>query len=409
MFGSQGRIALAALSCLLIGVSNAASEPAGDEKPLTETERAELLRLRAEVRKLKQEKSHSTELSVPKKRGANAKVVSTAVPSAADPYPEAVDPKTLEKNNNDHPQPFFLRKEAIDAAYYLYPFGSPIDAKGASVTYTRDELGKSTSLAVQGFASYVLWRPDLPGPQINGDPSLPHVQSSLGLSGYAAAPFLYANGTLGDPFKASERSALQAGIDNQFELAGGGPFTIQTLRFTPYGQTDFRGKAGIGGFSGTYEPYLPRAHWGLNPDFGPQWIGLYFRTVAEANVFRVANAGLTNYASNTTYSFLGGTAELNATLFQNMPEMGALCGRIHLNAQYQYYWNASNNTDIKNFHSQASVDLGGKPSRFCSVDGAPPAPVDPEKISVAVTYDDGTDKTTLLKSKKYQVQLTLQY
>jgi hypothetical protein len=43
------------------------------------------------------------------------------------------------------------------------------------------------------------------------------------------------------------------------------------------------------------------------------------------------------------------------------------------------------------------------------VDGAPPAPVDPEKISVAVTYDDGTDKTTLLKSKKYQVQLTLQY
>jgi hypothetical protein len=27
------------------------------------------------------------------------------------------------------------------------------------------------------------------------------------------------------------------------------------------------------------------------------------------------------------------TAQLNATLFQNMPEFGALCGRIHLNAQ----------------------------------------------------------------------------
>jgi hypothetical protein len=407
MIGMQGRIALATSVCLLIGASNAASQAASDEKPLTETERAELLRLRAEVRKLKQEKARPAELSVPRARSANAKVVRTAAPSAADPYPEAVDPKTQERNNYQT-QPFFLRKEAIDAAYYLYPFGSPIDAKGASVTYTRDDLGKSTSLAVQGFASYVLWRPDLPNPQINGDPSLPHAQSSLALSGYAAAPFLYANGTLGDPFKPSERSALQAGIDNQFELSGGGPFTIQTLRFTPYGQTDFRGKAGIGGFSGTYEPYLPKAHWGLNPDFGPQWIGVYFRTVAEANVFHVANAGLTNYASNTTYSFLGGTAELNATLFQNMPEMGALCGRIHLNAQYQYYWNASNNTDIKNFHSQASVDLGGKPSRFCVPDGVPVV-TDPEKISVAVTYDDGTDKTTLLKSKKYQVQLTLQY
>lgn len=214
-------------------------------------------------------------------------------------------------------------KEAIDAAYYLYPFGAPLDTKGASVTYARDELAKSTSMAVQGFASYVLWRPDLPNPPIDGDPSLPKVRSSLGLSGYAAAPSVYANGTLGEPFKASERSAQQAGIDNQFELAGGGLFPLQTLRFTPYGQTDFRGKAGIGGFSGTYEPYLPIAHWGVNPNFGPQWIGFYFRMVAEANVFRVANAGLTNYASNTTYSFLGGTAELNATLFQNMPEFGS--------------------------------------------------------------------------------------
>ena len=54
-------------------------------------------------------------------------------------------------------------------------------------------------------------------------------------------------------------------------------------------------------------------------------VGFYFRTIGEANIFHVANAGLTNYASNATYSFLGGTAEVNATLFQNMPEFGALC------------------------------------------------------------------------------------
>jgi hypothetical protein len=387
-------------------MSGAISQPSGDEKPLNETERAELLRLRAEVRKIKREKPRATEANVPTARSVRDKFAAAPAARPSDPYPDAIDPKTLEKMYQT--QPFFLRKEAIDAAYYLYPLGAPLDPKGASITYTRDELAKSTALAVQGFASYVLWRPDLPNPPIEGDPSLPQVRSSLGLSGYAAAPFVYAKGTMGEPFRASERSALQVGIDNQFELSGGGLFPLQTLRFTPYGQTDFRGKAGIGGFSGTYEPYLPRAHWGSNPNFGPQWIGFYFRTVAEANVFHVANAGLTNYASNTTYSLLGGTVELNATLFQNMPELGPLCGRIHLNAQYQHYWNASNNTEIKNFHAGASVDLGGKPTRFCVAPGLPVAN-DPGKISVALTYDDGTDKTTLLKSKKYQVQLTLQY
>jgi hypothetical protein len=403
MRGFLRQTAFATAACLLFGTSNAAAQRSDGERPLDETERAELLRLRAEVRKLRHEKTRTT---TPKVQGANAKVATATVPRASDPYPFAVDPKTLEEKYQT--QAFFLRREAIDAAYYLYPLAFALDTKGAALTYTRDELAKSTALAVQGFASYVLWRPDLPNPPIEGDPSLPQVRSSLGLSGYAAAPFVYANGTIAEPFRASERSALRAGIDNQFELSGGGIFPLQTLRFTPYGQTDFRGKAGIGGFSGTYEPYLPRVHWGVNPDLGPQWIGFYFRTVAEANVFRVANAGLTNYASNTTYSFLGGTAQLNATLFQNMPEFGALCGRIHLNAQYQYFWNAANNTDLKNFHAEASLDLGGKPTRFCAAPGQN-VTADPGKIALAVTYDDGTDKTTFLKSKKYQVQLTLQY
>jgi hypothetical protein len=400
MVGCRGRFTY--ILFLLAGICSAtASQSAPNERPLNETERAELQRLRLEVHELKRQIVHAAP------RGANAKL-STNPPKlqSSDPYPEAIDPKTLEKKYAT--QTFFLRKEAIDASYYLYPLASALDTKGASITYTRDELAKTTSLALQGFASYVLWRPDLPNPLIDGDPLLPRVRSSLGLSGYAAAPFVYFNGTLGEPRKPSERSALQGGIDNQFELSGGGLFPLQTLRFTPYAQTDFRGIAGIGGFSGTYEPYLPQAHWGSNPDFGPQYVGFYFRTVAEANVFRVNSAGLTNFASNTTYSFLGGTAELNATLFQNMPEFPGLCGRVHLNAQYQYYWNAVDNTAIKNFHSGVSVDLGGKPTPFCVVPGMPTT-ADLERVSVALTYDDGTDKNTLLKTKKYQVQVTLQY
>lgn len=52
MIGMQGRIASAAAACLLLGVSGGAPQPVDDEKPLSETERAELQRLRAEVRKL---------------------------------------------------------------------------------------------------------------------------------------------------------------------------------------------------------------------------------------------------------------------------------------------------------------------------------------------------------------------
>jgi hypothetical protein len=399
------RVSFAVVTFLVFGVAQAASQAADSDKPLSETERAELVRLRAEIRDLKRESPRVAAKPRPA-RTANIAVPAGPVSRRSDPYPFAIDPKTLESKYQT--QPFFLRRQAIDAAYYLYPLGVAPDNKGASVAYTRDQLDKTTSLAVQGFASYVMWRPDLPNPPIQGDPSLRQVRSSLALSGFAAAPFVYANGKLGEPFRSSERSALQAGIDNQFELSGGGLFPLQTLRFTPYGQTDFRGKAGIAGFSATYEPYLPKAHWGVNPNLGPQWVGFYFRTVAEANVFRVADAGLTDYSPNTTYSFLGGTAELNATLFQNMPEFGALCGRIHLNAQYQYYWNQSVRTDIKNFHSEASVDIGGKPTRFCVQPNAP-ASSDLGKVSIAVTYDDGTDKTTLQKAKKYQVQLTLQY
>lgn len=126
--------------------------------------------------------------------------------------------------------------------------------------------------------------------------------------------------TLGEPFKASERSALQAGID-QFELWRTLP--AADLAFHSLRPDRLSRQGRYRWVLGYIRAYLPRAHWGTNPDFGPQWIGLYFRTVPEANVFHVANAGLTNYASNTTYSFLGGTAQLNATLFQNMPEFGA--------------------------------------------------------------------------------------
>lgn len=374
----------------------AAAPQKGDPRYLEWLERrnAELAKELAEFKRGKPQKQRTASpVQTPKEAYA-------AVPADYDGI--AKDPHTLEgaKENN---QRFFLRREAIDAAYYLYPLRGALDTKGAALTVTRDDLAGSTAVAVQAFSSYVALRPELPPPPrpVSGAADLPV------LSGYAAAPFIYANGQLGEPRKASERSALQFGIDNQIEFAGG-LFPLQTLRVTPYGQTDFRGLASIGGISSTYEPYLPGMRLGGNPNLGPQLVGYYFRAIGEADVFRVDNAGLTDFLPRTSYAYVGGTVQFNATLFQNMPEMKELCGRVHFSAQYQYYRDVANNLDLRNFHTEASVDLGGKPSRFCLLDGEKYVEA-PGAMAVALTYDQGTDKTTLVDAKKYQLQLTLKY
>ncbi|TPI54205.1 hypothetical protein FJ420_30625 [Mesorhizobium sp. B3-1-3] len=335
------------------------------------------------------------------------KTQSQSSKTAADDYPE-INPAELAKKPR---QQVYVRKDKLNALYYLYPQAS-VDAKGASVTWSNDYLKDTQSLAIQGFVSYVPSAPYSFHAEVNSDPSLSQVDVPLQLSRYAAGPYVYGSGTIGSPRKAGEKSALQVGLDNQFEIEGGGVFKLQTLGISPYYQTDFRGEAQIYGVTALWEPYRPGWSLGGTRNNGQSLVSMYWRAIAEADVFRVAKAGETSYKDDTNTALLGGTISLNGVLFQNMPEVGAaLCGRIGFNAQYQYFWDAVSGNDLHNLHGEVDYNISGKKNyatRLCP-DSPASASGAVGTTAVALTYDDGTDKDTREKRKKLQLQLTYQY
>jgi hypothetical protein len=144
---------------------------------------------------------------------------------------------------------------------------------------------------------------------------------------------------------------------------------------------------------------------GVNPDMGAQYVGYYFRTVGEADVFRVDNPGLTDFLPRTTYSFVGGAAEVNATLFQNMSEMEP-CAQ-------GFTWTRNTSTSATSpttwtsatFTAMCGSMSGGSPLGSACCPGQSRHWI----MSISLTYDRGTDKTTLVDAREYQLQLTLKY
>ncbi|MDX8541535.1 hypothetical protein RFM23_28320 [Mesorhizobium abyssinicae] len=357
---------------------------------------AELTRLKAENRRLKAELARVNGLL--KTEPAPAKPADDIV---------AINPADLPQKR----QKLYVRKDKLDALYYLYP-QAPVYAKGASVAWTNDYRADTQSLAIQGFVSYVPFSPYSFDPKVNGDPSLEKVDVPLEFSRYTAGPYVYGAGTIGSPRKASERSKLQVGLDNQFEIIGGGLFNLQTLGVAPYYQTDFRGEAQIYGLTTLWEPYQHDWRLGGSRNNGESYVDLYWRAIAEADLFRVGKAGETNYKDDTDTALLGGTISLNGVLFPNMPSAGAaLCGRISFSAQYQYFWDAVSGNDLKNLHGEVDYNLGGK-KNYATRD-CPDSPANASGPSgttaLVLSYDDGTDKDTLEKRKKLQLQLSYQY
>jgi hypothetical protein len=320
---------------------------------------------------------------------------------------EIVSPADLQQKYKEQIQNLYVRSDPIDAFYYLYPL-APLDGRGASVSYTGDRRADTDTFTVRGFTSYVLAR-DFLEPQ-DRSPTGP-----LTLTGYAFAPFLFLNGTLREPRPRSERSALQAGLDTQFEFWRGGIFSTQNVGIRPYYQTDFRGFGDIAGVTALWEPYKLDWHLGGRADIAaPKFIGFYWRAVAEANIFHVGNAGLSNFEPDTTYSWLGGTLQLRSVFFENMPDVPSwLCGRVYGNASYERFWNASSSRDVEDFEAELGYILNSAPTPSNRACVASPGEFDPSKYrgksSLSFVYNKGTDRSTLEKRDQFKVQLSFQY
>jgi len=126
--------------------------------------------------------------------------------------------KPLDRLPDPCAQRLFVRADRLDNFFYAVNAGYG-NAKGASVSYTNDRIAKTQAVTIGGIVSYVLTNTACIDDPV---PSAPYV------SGFALAPWVSANGTLNEPFKPTEKSALKTGFVVQIEAAYTGLFDRQS-------------------------------------------------------------------------------------------------------------------------------------------------------------------------------------
>lgn len=311
-------------------------------------------------------------------------------------------PTELEKL---HPaQNWFLRRDPIDMAafQYLYPTLT-LDGKGAAFSFTEDILTRSRVANIQAFSSYVVARHFFDGDRAPTGP--------LALSAMAIAPYIWFNGTLTDPRKPSERSALQVGLDTQFEFWRGGLFSLQDVGIRPYTQTDFRGEGRIVGAQAIWEPYKERWNLGARYDMrSPKLIGVLWQAIGELDSLYVDKPGLSDFTARTAYAWLGGTLQIRTVLFENMTSVPEwLCGRVFINGSTNYFRDVLSGKSINDNEASIGYSFAPSASNIGCTTGRPQPPALQLKPSVSLVYNNGTDKSTLERREQYKVVLGVQF
>lgn len=294
----------------------------------------------------------------------------------------------LRKANYSKMQNLYIRSDPLDAFAYPFPLAK-LDGKGASLSYTANEIAKTQTFTTSAFLSYVLMRTDL-APDTS----------------FAIAPFLHANGNAANPQNPrTERNAIQFGIDSQLKLPGAGLFDFQLLGLRPYYQTDFRGDGRIYGVSALYEPYNVNEKFNLGgriQNNKPALLAWYWRLMPEFNAIYVEEAGRTNFATDKTYAFAGGTVQFRSVFLENMESVPPLIrDRFYFNASYSQFWNvADNGRPIHDAQLEVGYVLG-------KVANAPPGAS--LITSLSLVYNNGINRLTYDKREQYKVQLNVQY
>ena len=285
------------------------------------------------------------------------------------------------------PQNLFIRSDPLDGLALPFDYPYLMDGKGASISFSGNQITNTQTLNANAFLA------------LRGNP----IKNGDLLLGYGA--FTYVNGTLNNPPRlATERNALQAGVDLQAAYSGGDYSSLLVGGLRPYFQTDFRGYAQIGGFSLTFEPYrMNELNLGGRAAAlvtGPQYVSWYWRILPELNYFHVGDQGQTSFRPNRDYAFLGGTVQLRTLLFDGIGP-GWLSSRFYFNGSVTQFWNIA--ARGKEFHD-SQIEFGYLISK-----GQPIDPNIPLVASISAVYNNGTNRLTFVKRDEYKVQLNLQY
>jgi hypothetical protein len=287
----------------------------------------------------------------------------------------------------------FVRHDRLDTFQLRDQPQTVSGAKGASISGTDDERTSTEQLIVNGRAEYVLFGYD---GACGGSTASSRQSAYAGpYYGYTVAPFVDAQGTIDTPAKKTDVHNLQAGLDAQFTILNGQFFDDQYVIFTPYYQTDFDGAAQIEGVTAAWEPVLEAAHLGGYTGSPNGYLGWYWQVRGEFDEKHVTTVGYTGLTKGD-YEWFGGTAQVHFDLFPNANKGNPfykspdpwLEDKLYINLTLKSFWNAADNRSATWFEGELGCNL--------TSDG---------KSSVSVKYDLGTDKDTLITSKKYLLSL----
>ncbi len=338
----------------------------------------------------------------------NRKIADIDKVASSRPSPAMPTETKSPKGGCENQQRLFVRRDRLDTyqfreSTFITGFVPRAKAKGASASFTHDDLDRTDSLTINGRVSYVIAQNDPMNPCFTGLPADPYAKHDFNvpsLFGSTVAFWTDAQGTINSPRTKSEKSALKSGFDAQASIAGGPFFDLQYLIASPYVQTDFRGEARIYGVTAAWEPFAPAARLGGTIGApATSYLDWFWQFRAETDAKRVDVVGATAL-SRGDYVWAGAVARLHLTPFPDRSiydpfaasPFPDLVGRFYADLTVNYHREFDRGIDALLWAAEVGFNI--------TPDGG---------ASISFSYTDGMDKDTLIKQRQYLVALNYKF
>ena len=242
----------------------------------------------------------------------------------------------------DLAQELFIRASFSDISVLTCPELRP-PSKGATVSFTSDNVADTNSLNIDGVIAHVLVPPNsLRGG--NGNPDGPV------LSDYALFMFAEAEGTVN--FGTPNQGYSRFGLDSEATIFGGGLFELVRIDSALYYQSDLNFDAeGFGG-SISVEPF--NTDWNLNASARLQDDTSIFNWVAigTLDATHIDAPGNTNLTADTNYTWVGG--RVGAEYYVE-PE--GLPNGLTFHGYADFFWDLTNHQEARYFDTGITLNL----------------------------------------------------
>jgi hypothetical protein len=338
----------------------------------------------------------------------NRKVVEAAKVAASRPPPAVPTESKIPQGGCGNDQRLFVRRDRLDTyqfrdSTFMTGVVPRTKAKGASASFTHDDIDQTDALTLNGRLSYVVVKNDPMSPCFEGlstDPFAKRDFNVPSLFGSTVALWTDAQGTINSPRAKTEKSALKSGVDAQASIAGGPLFDLQYLIATPYAQTDFRGEARAYGVTAAWEPIARNLR--LGGAIGAPastYLDWFWQFRAETDVKRVDAVGATALMRGD-YVWAGAITRLHLTPFPDRSIYDAfspspfpdLVNRLYADLTVNYHREFDRGIEALLWAAEVGVNI--------TPDGG---------ASISVRYTDGKDRDTLVKQRQYLVALNYKF